>query len=95
VRAIVASHDRKDSLKRARLGNIQPNDFSVADRAAENASDQSVGMVEIGGIAGASGDLFNAIDQRNAAARELAGCDRIGRHDVASAAALTDSMIFT
>jgi hypothetical protein len=95
VRTVIAGDDRRHAGKRARLGNVQPNDFSVADRAAQNAPDQSVGMVEIGGIAGAPGDLFHAIDQRNAAARELAGCDRSGRHDVASAAALTDSMIFT
>ena len=41
----------------------------VADRAAEDAADQRVGVVEIGRIAGLAGDLLDAVDERNARTR--------------------------
>ena len=71
VRAVVAGHHREHAVERARLADVEPDDLAVADRAAEDAADQRVGMVEIGGIAGAAGDLLDAVDQRNAAARFL------------------------
>ena len=95
VRAVVAGDDRHHALERARLGHVEPNDVAVADRAAQDAPDQRVGVVEVGGVAGAAGDLVDAVDQRHAAARELAVGDRVGGHVRVSAAALTDSMIFT
>ena len=45
--------------------------LAVAYRTSQNASDQGIGMIEVGGIAGAPGDFINAINQRNAAAGGL------------------------
>ena len=38
----------------------------MAERAAKNASDQRVGMVEIRRVARLAGNFFDAVNQRNA-----------------------------
>jgi hypothetical protein len=73
VGTIIAGNDRPDSLERARLGNIQPKDVAVTYGAPQNASDQGIGMVEIG-IWGAP-VTSNAINQRTAAGNSH--CTRI------------------
>ena len=95
VRAIVAGHDGYHAVERARLRDVEPDDLAVAYRAAQNAADQRVGMIEVRSVACAAGDLVDAVDQRHARARDSAVDDWIGGHEAASAAACTDSMIFT
>ena len=63
----------------------------MTDRAAQDAADQRVRVIEIGGVAGASGDLVDAVDQRHAAQSRRG----IGAHGRVSAAVFTDSTIFT
>ena len=95
VRAIVAGDDGDDAVERARLGDVEPEYVGVAHRTAEDASGQRVGMVEIRRVAGLAGNFFNAVDEWNA--RPFCRARLIGsrRHDADSAAACTDSMIFT
>ena len=79
-------------------------DQAVGDRAAQDAADQRRPQWQIGGVAGAAGDLVDAVDQRRAHADAgslvgpSSGAD-VGRspvsHPLAPAAARTDSTIFT
>ena len=66
VRAVVAGDDRDDAIERAGLGDVEPEYVGMAERAAENASDERVGMVEIRRVAGLAGHLFDAVDERDA-----------------------------
>jgi hypothetical protein len=52
-------------------------------------------MIQISGIARAASDFFDAVYQRNAAMPQLGWLSHLAAHEVASAAACTDSMIFT
>ncbi len=65
VRTIVAGDDRDHAVERSRLGDVEPDDIRVADRAAKDAADQRIGMIEIGRVAGLAGDLVDAVDERN------------------------------
>jgi len=38
----------------------------VAHRAPQDAADKSIGVIEIGSVQCAAGDLFDAVDQRPA-----------------------------
>ena len=66
VRAVVAGDDRDHAVERARLGDVEPDDVGVAYRAAKDASDQRVGVVEIGRVARLAGDFLDAVDERHA-----------------------------
>ena len=72
----------------------------MRQRAAQDRAGERVAAGEVGGVARAAGHLLDAVDQRLAHAdRIVAGADlRAGRdrlHRARSAAAFTDSMIFT
>src|SRR6516164_7026632 len=95
VGTILAGHDSYDAVKRARLGNIEADDLAVAAGAAEDARRQCVGDFEIGSITCSPGDLLQAVNQWHPGARGARVAIRTGAHDGISAAALTDSMIFT
>ena len=94
-RAILAGDHREHAVERARLGDVEAQDFAVAHRAAQDAADEGAGVIEIGGVERAAGDLLDAIDQRHTVARNLCVRASCSGHDTVSTAALTDSMIFT
>jgi hypothetical protein len=95
--AILPGDDRDDARQRARPGNIDAQDATVAHGAAEDAPDECVGVIEIRGIARAPGHLLDAVDERDAAPadRRLLVAVPVRAHGGDSAAARTDSMIFT
>ena len=93
--AVVAGDDRLHAFERASPGHVESDDFSVAHRASENASDQCARMIQIGGVSCAAGDLLDPVYQRNAATAEAALCNWFSSHELVSAADLTDSMTFT
>ena len=95
VRAVVAGDDGRDARQRPRLRHVEPNDLAVTHRAAENPTDQGIGVFEIRRVARAAGDLVDAVDQRHAGTRGPAVTARSAFHDAISAALRTDSMIFT
>ncbi|MBV6488536.1 MAG: hypothetical protein GHHEDOFH_02504 [Pseudorhodoplanes sp.] len=92
MRAVVAGDDADHALQGERLGDVEPYDFSVADRAAENPADKRIAVIEVSGILGASRDLLDAVDQRDTAPAGKVEILRI--HGVVPAAILTDSIIF-
>jgi hypothetical protein len=95
MRAIVAGYDGENAVERACLGDVEPLDLAMADRTAEDAPDQRIGMIEVRGVARASGDLLDAVDQRDPAAQRAGLHLYVGAHDGASATARTASMILT
>jgi len=82
-------------LHRAGLGDVDADDLGMANGAAQDAADKRVGMIEIGGVAGASRHLLDAVDQRNFAPFGTADIDRRGHDAAMPAAARTDSRILT
>lgn len=95
VRAVVAGHNCDHAIQRPGLAYIEPDDVGMAERAAEDASNESVAVVKIRRIAGLAGHLFDAVNERNARTFREVCLIRSCRHDVNSAAACTNSMIFT
>ena len=93
VGTVCAGHHGDDPVERARLGNIETKDLAVAHWTSKNAADQGVGMFEICRVMRAPGDLLNAVDERQAAASGI--IVPVRGHDAMSAAAFTDSIIFT
>ena len=96
--AIGAGDDRLHTGKLRRLGNIHVEDFSVRIRTAKNAPSEHARHDKIGGVLGASGNFFRAVDHRHVFA------DVMCRHDLvhgdssaaqSSAACCTASMILT
>ena len=63
-----AGDHRAHAGQRARLRGVDRADHAVRDRAAQDASDQRLAGRQVGGVARAAGDLFDAVDQRRAPA---------------------------
>ena len=109
--AVVSGDDCAHSGQRACTGGIDAKNSRVRDRAAQNRADERIAAFDVGSETRAAGDLLDAIDQRLAHAdRAIRPHERTGpvRHRDsprsqpwladslrASAAACTDSMIFT
>ncbi len=96
--AVVTSHHGDDPGQGARRGDVDAADACVRERAAQDRAYVRAARGEVRGVARAAGDLLHAVDQRLAQAHAGEGTTRsgLGRlHRVASAAAWTDSMIFT
>ena len=67
MRAIIAGNDRDDPPKCACLRHVQLENLAVAYRTSQDASDQGIVVIKVGGISGAPGNFINSINQRNAA----------------------------
>jgi hypothetical protein len=96
--AFGASDDRFDARQFRRLGHVDVEDFRMRIGTAENPPGQHSWQDQIGGIFGAPGNFFRAVDHRHVAA------DIMRRHDLvhgvnpaaqSTAACFTASMIFT
>ena len=95
VKTVIAGQHRENAVECTGLCNVEPDNLAVAHRTAKDAPDQRIGMGEIGRIGGAAGHFLHAVDQRNTAPRHARPGGRGRRHDAVSAAAWTNSMIFT
>ena len=109
-REVLAGDYRAHAGNRACPRRVDATDDAVRDRAAQDAADQRLAEGQVGGVARATGDLLDAIDQRRALAdgaalvrgrcapglRAVGDVEEIGpSHRAPPAAACTDSMIFT
>src|SRR5262249_51589041 len=96
--AFSAGDDRLDAWEAHRFGNVDLEDFGMRIRTAENASSEHSGDNKIGGVFGAPGNLFRAVDHRHVATGVARGPNVVYgvNPDAQSAAAcFTASMIFT
>ena len=87
VRTVFASQHCENAVERTGVRDIEPDDLAVTHRTAKDASDQRIGMVEIGRIGRAAGHLLHAVDQRNTAPRYGHPEQPGRRHDAVPAAA--------
>ena len=74
--AIGAGDDRLHARQLRRLGNVDVENFGVRIGAAEDAPGEHARRDKIGGVFGASGNLFRAVDHRHVVA------DGMRRHDL-------------
>src|SRR5262249_29589489 len=91
-RTVFAGDDRDHAVQRARPGYVEADGLAVADGAAKDAADERVRMVEIRGVARPPGDFLDPCVQRPPPPLRT---PLVRAHDADSAAARTDSMIFT
>ena len=101
--AVVAGDHRADARQRACRLDVDLVDLAVRDRAPQDRADERAGRLEVRRVAGATGDLLDAVDERLAHA-DHAGVSFAGRRAFhggvsrivhVAATACTDSMIFT
>jgi hypothetical protein len=64
----LAGHDSHNAVERARLGQVETEDFAMAHGAAKDATDQCIRLLEVRRVACAPGDLLDAVDERHASA---------------------------
>ena len=79
-REVLAGDDGAHTGKRQRLGGIDATNDTVRDGTAQNPADERSAERKVGGVARASCDLLDAIDQRRpppgrALLRDGGGCD--------------------
>ncbi len=94
--AIFAGDDRHHAGQPARFRDVNLEQLGMGHRAAQDLADQRLGRErQVGRVAGAAGDLLDAVDQWQSLADAL---ERFCGHAVSPSvaqAACTDSMIFT
>jgi hypothetical protein len=96
--AIGTGHDRLDAGQLRSLGNVDLEDFGVRIRTAENPAGKHSGHDEVGGVFGAPGNLFRAVDHRHVTADVMRGRNLVHGVNPAAhsdAACFTASMILT